>query len=77
MMEESRTKRLHELLRRLGKALHATVVSSDEVRACLEELREDGWQAVHLFSYLPGHSPERDGLTIAQRVAGSSGPEGG
>lgn len=29
---------------------------------------EAGWQAVHLFSYLPGHSPERDGLTIAQKV---------
>ena len=32
MMEESRTQRLHELLRRLGKALHAAVVRSDEVR---------------------------------------------
>ena len=29
---------------------------------------EKGWQAVHLFSYLPGHSPERDGLTLAQRI---------
>lgn len=29
---------------------------------------EKGWQAVHLFTYLPGHSPERDGLTIAQKV---------
>jgi hypothetical protein len=48
-MEESRTQRLHELLRRLGKALHATVVRSDEVRACLEELHEDGWQAVMML----------------------------
>lgn len=46
MMEESRTQRLHELLRRLGKALHETVVRSDEVRACLDELHEDGWRAV-------------------------------
>ena len=49
MMEESRTQRLHELLRRLGKALHQTVVRSDEVRACLEELREDGWRAVMML----------------------------
>jgi hypothetical protein len=49
MMEESRTQRLHELLRRLGKALHATVVRSDEVRECLEELHEDGWQAVMML----------------------------
>jgi len=48
-MEESRTQRLHELLRRLGKALHATVVRSDEVRTCLDELREDGWQAVMML----------------------------
>ena len=48
-MEESRTQRLHELLRRLGKALHATVVSSEEVRECLEELHEDGWQAVMML----------------------------
>jgi hypothetical protein len=46
MMEESRNQRLQELLRRLGKALHETVVRSDEVRACLDELHEDGWQAV-------------------------------
>ena len=48
-MEESRTQRLQELLRKLGKALHATVVRSDEVRECLEELHEDGWQAVMML----------------------------
>jgi hypothetical protein len=48
-MEESRTQRLHELLRRLGKALHATVVRSDEVRDCLQELHNDGWQAVMML----------------------------
>lgn len=48
-MEESRTQRLHELLRRLGKALHATVGRSDEVRDCLQELHEDGWQAVMML----------------------------
>ena len=29
----------------------------------------EGWQAVHLFAFLPGHSPERDGLSVAQRMA--------
>jgi hypothetical protein len=49
MMEESRTQRLHELLRRLGKALHGSVVRSDEVRGCLEDLHADGWNAVMLL----------------------------
>jgi hypothetical protein len=49
MMEESRTQRLQELLRRLGKALHSTVVRSEEVRDCLEELHDDGWQAVMML----------------------------
>lgn len=47
-MDGSRTERLHQLLRRLGKAVHGSVVRSDEVRACLSELHEDGWQAVML-----------------------------
>jgi predicted O-methyltransferase YrrM len=29
----------------------------------------EGWQAVHLFSFLPGHSPERDGLSVAQKIS--------
>jgi hypothetical protein len=49
MMEDSRKQKLHELLRRLGKALHTTVVRSDEVRACLDELHDDGWRAVMLL----------------------------
>ena len=48
-MEESRTQRLQQLLRRLGKAVHGSVVRSDEVRACLEELHDDGWRAVMLL----------------------------
>ena len=48
-MEDSRKQKLQELLRRLGKALHATVVRSEEVRACLDELRDDGWRAVMLL----------------------------
>jgi len=48
-MEESRTKRLQELLKRLGQAVHGSVVQSDEVRDCLEELHGEGWQAVMLL----------------------------
>ena len=49
MMEDSRTHRLQELLRRLGKAVHGSVVRSEEVRACLDELHEEGWHAVMLL----------------------------
>jgi hypothetical protein len=48
-MEESRTKRLQELLKRLGAAVHGSVVQSDEVRDCLEELHGEGWRAVMLL----------------------------
>ncbi len=48
-MEESRTQKLQALLRRLGKAVHGTVVRSDEVRACLDELHDEGWHAVMLL----------------------------
>ena len=62
-MEESRNQRLQELLRRLGKALHETVVRSDEVRDCLNELHEDGWQAVMM--------PARPMATLARRASGT------
>ena len=45
-MDESRTTRLRELLRRLGQAVHSTVTTSEEVRSCLEELHGEGWPAV-------------------------------
>ncbi len=48
-MEESRTQRLQQLLKRLGQAVHGSVVQSDEVRDCLEELHDNGWQAVMLL----------------------------
>jgi hypothetical protein len=48
-MEESRTQRLQQLLRRLGQAVHGSVIQSREVRECLDELREDGWRAVMLL----------------------------
>ena len=48
-MEESRTQRLQQLLKRLGQAVHGSVVQSDEVRDCLEELHDNGWRAVMLL----------------------------
>ena len=48
-MEESRTQRLQQLLKRLGRAVQGSVVQSEEVRECLEELHEDGWRAVMLL----------------------------
>jgi hypothetical protein len=48
-MEESRTQRLQQLLKRLGQAVHGSVVQSREVRACLDELHDDGWRAVLLL----------------------------
>lgn len=47
-MEESRTQRLQQLLRRLGQAVHGSVAGSEEVRECLDRLHEDGWRAVML-----------------------------
>jgi len=48
-MEESRTQRLQQLLRRLGKAVHGSVVRSDEVQACLRDLHDAGWEAIMLL----------------------------
>ena len=48
-MDRSRAQRLHQLLKRLGRAVHGSVVKSDEVRQCLQELHEEGWNAVMLL----------------------------
>lgn len=48
-MEESRTQKLQQLLRRLGQAVQGSVVQSKEVRACLDELHQSGWKAVMLL----------------------------
>jgi hypothetical protein len=48
-MEESRTQKLQQLLKRLGQAVHGSVIQSKEVKACLDELHHDGWQAVMLL----------------------------
>ncbi len=48
-MEESRTQKLQQLLKRLGQAVHGSVVKSKEVRACLDDLHDDGWRAVMML----------------------------
>jgi hypothetical protein len=48
-MESRRAYKLHKLLKRLGQAVHGSVIKSDEVRKCLNELHEDGWNAVMLL----------------------------
>jgi len=47
-MEESRSQRLQQLLRKLGNAIHRSVGGSDHVRTCLAELHDEGWHAVML-----------------------------
>ena len=64
-MDGSRAKRLQELLRRLGQAVHGAVVDSDEVQACLKELHRQGWEAVMLLE-----------ASVACRRAGQVVPEG-
>ena len=45
-MEEKRAQLLQQLLKRLGHALHGSVVKSEQVRECLRQLHEEGWEAV-------------------------------
>ena len=52
-MEERNNEKLQALLKRLGRVIHASVVDSDEVNACLAELHAGGWEAVmHLEAFL-------------------------
>jgi hypothetical protein len=48
-MEDSRTRKLHQLLKKLGQAVHGNVVNSDEVQACLRDLHAGGWDALMLL----------------------------
>ena len=45
-MHNERSKKLRKLLERLGTAIHASVVDSDEVKLCLNKLQSGGWDAV-------------------------------
>jgi caffeoyl-CoA O-methyltransferase len=58
----------HSLLR-LGGLLIVDNVSFFGAREFNQEIFSDNqWRCVHLYSFLPNHSPEKDGLTLAVRI---------
>lgn len=69
-MDDGRSKKLRKLLERLGTAIHASVVDSDEVQSCLDELGRGGWDAVMFLEAVlacranEGADPDREGLRI-------------
>ncbi len=63
-MKEPRGDKLQELLKRLGQAVHRSVVDSDEVQACLRELHDDGWDAVMLLEASVACRP--DGAVVSE-----------
>jgi predicted O-methyltransferase YrrM len=58
----------HRLLRRGGLLIADNVgfQQADDLNHALSESPD--WKAVHLLSFLPFHSPERDGLCLALRM---------
>ena len=75
-MDDEKITRMRELLDRLGTAIHASVIDSDEVKRCLTELRGDGWDAVMMLeaALLCRHDEITDPLeeTLRIRVDGGS-----
>jgi len=75
-VDDEKITRMRELLDRLGTAIHASVIDSDEVKRCLTELRGDGWDAVMMLeaALLCRHDEITDPLeeTLRIRVDGSS-----
>jgi predicted O-methyltransferase YrrM len=59
----------HRLLREAGLLVTDNVgfQGADAFNRHLFSLKQ--WKTVHLLSFLPGHSPERDGLSLAVRIA--------
>jgi hypothetical protein len=76
-VDEGRITRLRELLDRLGRAIHASVVDSDEVKLCLSELRGDGWDAVMLLEASLGcrhdENPDQPKGALRIHVGGTRG----
>ena len=58
----------HRLLRKEGLLLADNVAfaGADQFNKAIRQ--GHAWRSVHLLSFLPGHSPERDGLCIALRI---------
>ena len=57
----------HRLLRPGGLLVADNVAFPDADAFNRAIFRDAGWQPVALFAFLPGHSPERDGLCLALR----------
>lgn len=57
----------HRLLRTGGLLVADNVAFPDADEFNHAVFKDAGWQAVPLFAFLPGHSPERDGLCFALR----------
>lgn len=59
----------HRLLKVGGLLVADNVGFSEAADFNREIFRQRQWRTVHLLSFLPRHSPERDGLSLALRVA--------
>jgi predicted O-methyltransferase YrrM len=57
----------HRLLRRGGLLVVDNVAFPDAHPFNRAIFSDDGWRPVSFFAFLPGHSPERDGLCLALR----------
>lgn len=65
-MNNARNKELQDLLERLGRAIHASMVDSDDVNHCLAALHSDGWDAVMFL----------EASLMCRRDEGTAGDEG-
>jgi caffeoyl-CoA O-methyltransferase len=57
----------HRLLRPRGLLVADNVAFPDADPFSRAIFSDNGWRPVSLFAFLPGHSPERDGLCLALR----------
>jgi predicted O-methyltransferase YrrM len=57
----------HRLLRTGGLLVADNVAFPDADEFNRVIFRDPGWRSVSLFAFLPGHSPEKDGLCLALR----------
>lgn len=69
-MDNGKSRKLRKLLERLGTAIHASVVDSDEVRNCLDELQRGGWDAVMFLEAALGRQTDEgaDSARSALRI---------
>ena len=58
----------HRLLRQGGIVIADNVAFSDAASFNRAIFDSPGWRSVHLYGFLPGHSPEQDGLCLGLRV---------